>query len=64
MDILHQILIGASSSMGGENGHSKVGFYVVRGGEANDASHLVFYTLSSSRREPSFRLSGIHELIG
>ena len=54
MDILHQILIGASSSMGGENGHSKVGFYVVRGGEANDASHLVFYTLSSSRREPSF----------
>ena len=54
-DIIHQILIGASSSTDGENGHAKVGFYAVHGGEANDARHLILYTSRSERREPSFR---------
>ena len=42
MDIIHQILIGASCLTGGKNGRSKVGSYAVSGGEAKDSYHLLF----------------------
>ena len=63
-NIIHQILLGASSSTGGENGRAKIGSYAVHGGEADDARHLILYMPRSARREPSFRLSGTHELTG
>ena len=50
--------------MGVKNGRAKVGSYAVRGGEAKDSRHLFFYMPRSARREPSFQLSGTHELIG
>ena len=61
-NIIHQILLGASSSTGGENGRAKIGSYAVHGGETKDSRHLFFYMPRSARREPSFRLSGTHEL--
>ena len=63
-NIIHQILIGVSSSTGGKNGCAKVGSYAVCGGEAKDFRHLIFYTPRGARREPGFRLSGAHELTG
>ena len=61
-NIIHQILIGASCSTGGKNGCSKIGSYMVRGREAKDTCHLIFYPSRSSGREPSFRFGGTHKL--
>ena len=53
-DIIHQILIRASCSTGGKNGCSKIGSYAVRGREAKDTCHLIFYPPRGSGREPRF----------
>ena len=51
-NIVHQILIGACSAAGGKNGTSKIGSYVVRGGNTKDSRHLLFYTPRRMGREP------------
>ena len=61
-DIIHQILIEASCLTGGKNGCSKIGSYAVRGREAKDTCHLIFYLPRGFGREPSFRFGGTHKL--
>ena len=49
-NIIHQILIRASSAAGGENGHSKVGSNAVCGGKSKDSRHLIFDALRGAGR--------------
>ena len=62
MNIIHQILIGVGSAMGGKNRRPEIGSYAVCGGESKDSCQLLFDTSRGMGRELNFRFGNTHEL--